>query len=168
MTEQVLINSAEFAREGQHLEGQVSLERLARLHDELASTDGMVHYVLQGGLTERREPRIECIINGLVQLVCQRCLGGLAHQITAHSKLILVNNEAQLPALEEEDPSADYIVADPALDVIALVEDEILLALPIAPMHEQGQCVDRPSDAASAGAPSPFAALAKLKVPEQD
>lgn len=168
MTEQVLINSAEFAREAQHLEGQITLQQLARLHDQLASTDGTVHYVLQGGLTERREPRIECTITSSVQLVCQRCLSALAHQMTAHSQLILVNSEAQLPALEEEDPSADYMVANPAFDVIALVEDEILLALPIAPMHEQGHCVDRPSDAPSSGASSPFAALAKLKLPEQD
>ena len=168
MTEQVLINSGEFAREAQHLEGQITLPQLARLHDQLASTDGTVHYVLQGGLTERREPRIECIINGLVQLICQRCLSGLAHQITARSQLILVDNEAQLPALEAEDLSADYMVADPTFDIIALVEDEILLALPIAPMHEQGHCVDRPSDAAHGSAPSPFAALAKLKLPEQD
>jgi uncharacterized protein len=168
MTEQVLINSAEFAREAQHLEGELTLQQLARLHDQLTSTDGTVHYVLQGGLTERRERRIECTISGLVQLVCQRCLGGLAHQITAHSQLVVVDNEAQLPALEEEDPAADYVVADPALDVIGLVEDEILLALPIAPMHEQGHCIDRPSDAASVGAASPFATLAKLKLPEQD
>jgi uncharacterized protein len=168
MTEQVLINSAAFAQDGEHLEGQVGVQRLTRLHDQLASTDGTVHYVLQGGLTERREPRIECTINGSVKLICQRCLRGLAHQITVQSKLIVVASEAQLPALEEEDASADYMVADPVFDVIALVEDEILLALPIAPMHAQGECVDRPSEAARGDTPSPFAALAKLKLPEQD
>ena len=168
MTEQVLIDSAEFARKAQHLDGQVAVQRLSRLHDQLASTDGNVHYLLQGGLTARREPQIECTITGLVQLICQRCLTELAHQFTTHSRLVLVDHESQLPALEEEDEAADYVVADPALDVTSLIEDEILLALPIAPMHDEGKCIDRPADGESGGKQSPFAALAKLKPHTED
>src|SRR6202022_2794988 len=102
------IDSEEFARKAQNLEGQIAVRKLARLHDQLASTDGSVHYLLQGGLTARREPQIECTISGLVQLICQRCLTELAHQFTAHSQLVLVDEESQLPALHEEDDAADY------------------------------------------------------------
>jgi uncharacterized protein len=169
MIGQVVIDSAEFARRGRRLEGEFAVRELSRLHDQLASTDGIVHYVLEGGLTGRREPQIECTINGLVHLVCQRCLGALEQDISAHSRLVLVENENLLPTPEEEDDSADYVVADPALDVAALVEDEVLLALPIAPKHEQGQCVDRPADAGAGNSEkSPFAALARLRPQGRD
>lgn len=45
-----------------------------------------------------------------------------------------------MPAPDDEQDDADYLVADPRLDVPALVEDEILLGLPMAPLHETAEC----------------------------
>jgi uncharacterized protein len=167
MTQQPVIDSGEFARKAQYLEGEFAVRDLTRLHDQLASSEGTVHYALQGGLTVRREQQIECTITGLVQLVCQRCLGSMAHRIDVHSRLMLVPDESRLPALDEEDDSSDYMVAEAALDVKALIEDEVLLALPIAPRHE-GECIQRAGEAGEGSdRKSPFAALAQLKRPQQ-
>ena len=58
------------------------------------------------------------------------------------------------------DDSADAIAAEKALAVLPLIEDEVLLALPIAPRHEK---CESPSANASAHGSSPFAALVALK-----
>jgi len=58
------------------------------------------------------------------------------------------------------DDGADAIEAEKALAVLSLVEEEVLLALPIAPRHEQ---CEPPSGGAAGHGPSPFAALAALK-----
>ena len=54
----------------------------------------------------------------------------------------------------------DAIELDGELDVLALVEDEILLALPIAPRH---QVCDAPQPEGGTSKESPFAALASLR-----
>lgn len=53
----------------------------------------------------------------------------------------VARNEAQLELWERSDPLLDALVADPELDVLTLVEDEILLSLPVAPRHAEGGCV---------------------------
>jgi uncharacterized protein len=58
------------------------------------------------------------------------------------------------------DDSADSMDADQELSVLSLIEDEVLLALPIAPMHE---ICDSPLADAGRNRASPFAALAALK-----
>ena len=58
------------------------------------------------------------------------------------------------------DDSTDAIEAEKELAVLSLIEDEVLLALPIAPRHEQ---CESPSGTAAEHGPSPFAALSALK-----
>jgi uncharacterized protein len=75
----------------------------------------------------------------------------------------LDKNGNPLPQVEEED-EFDSILAEPELVVFNLLEEEILLSLPIAPKHEAGACE---ANAALQGLKeeiSPFAALANLKV----
>jgi uncharacterized protein len=56
------------------------------------------------------------------------------------SVLPVARNEAELQRWEALDPLLDALVADPALDLAALVEDEILLGIPLVPMHPDGDC----------------------------
>ena len=76
---------------------------------------------------------------------------------------MLVPDELQLEASDNE-MDVDAIVADPKMDVLALVEDEVLLALPLAPMHPPSECEVKQSVERSGSATSgTFAALAALK-----
>ena len=68
--------------------------------------------------------------------------------------------DADLSQDELEDDSRDFLPLEKELDVEALVEDEILLSLPVAPRHEQ--CVV-PGAAAAGERINPFAALAGFK-----
>ncbi len=60
--------------------------------------------------------------------------------LSLDSLLPVARNEAELERWERLDPLLDALVADPSLDLAALVEDEILLSLPPVPLHAEGQC----------------------------
>jgi uncharacterized protein len=107
-----------------------------------------------------------CIIEGFVFLTCQTSLEHFRHGISIDERLVLVDSEAELPPIEEESDAEDYLVADAPLDILGLVEDAVLLALPMVPrkpgLEERGAEPPRREDGES-----PFAALAKLgKRPE--
>lgn len=137
MLEQVIINSIEFARNSESLHGDVQVKSLDRLRDLLFSDDGALEYALTGRHNEDGKLFLACIIKGVLQLRCQRCLGALAYPVRLDSELELVEND---PDLSAENDLADAIKADPNLDVLALVEDEVLLDLPMAPMHAPDAC----------------------------
>jgi uncharacterized protein len=78
--------------------------------------------------------------------------------------LELVEDDPALTGLVDEEELTDAIKADPKTDVLALVEDEVLLDLPMAPMHEPQACkVKLDADPAGSGKPNAFGALAALK-----
>ena len=76
------------------------------------------------------------------------------------SRLQLMAPGEEWPDDDLADDSADAIEAGGALAVLSLVEEEVLLALPIAPRHET---CEAPSASAAGNGSSPFAALAALK-----
>ena len=140
MPEQVVINSIEFARNGESLNGNVAVANLSRLEDLLFSRSGMLEYTLTGKRGEHDDLFLVCAVKGMLQLRCQRCLGALAYPVDLDSELELIEDEQVLPALVNEDELTDAIQVDPNLDVLALVEDEVLLGLPMAPTHASGDC----------------------------
>lgn len=101
-------------------------------------------------------------LDGQVMLTCQRCLEGFPFDLEIDERIVMVKDEAALPELEDEVAGVDVIVQPERLDVAALVEDEILLALPLAPAHAQGVC-GAGTEASQQKRETPFAALAKLK-----
>lgn len=159
---QTVIDSLEFARDGQTLRGSLPLAGLSRLKDSLADAPGAVEFEVRGGEDARRRPILTVAIIGTLRLQCQRCLEALDHPLHVVNTLRLVAaGEAAAGALDDED--IEWIEASRELDLAALVEDEILLSLPYAPRHEEGACrLLRTAMADGAGA-SAFAALGVLK-----
>ena len=163
MTQQWQIDTRTFAQQGEMLSGEFPLATMTRLRDILASDVGVVRFQLVGKLDPNRQALIECIISGELQLTCQRCLTPFAFHLKLKSRFVPVRDESELPAIEEEGAEVDYLVADPHTDVRALVEEEILLALPIAPMHRLEACLARAAEEKLGDKENPFAALAALK-----
>jgi uncharacterized protein len=164
MPEQVVINSIEFARNGESLNGHIAVAKLSRLQDLLSSSSGMLEYMLTGKRGENDKFFLVCTVKGMLQLRCQRCLEALAYPVDFHSELELVGDEQVLPAVVNEDELTDAIKVDPNLDVLALVEDEVLLGLPMAPTHASGDCkVGRNIGQAETDKPNAFSVLAALK-----
>lgn len=102
-----------------------------------------------------------------VPLVCQRCLQVLVHNVSLDRRFLFVADEAAAAQLDGEIED-DVLVLSRELDLQALVEDELLLDLPLVPRHEVcPQPLLAPAEASGPvsepEAPHPFAALAALR-----
>jgi uncharacterized protein len=155
-----VIDCLEFARSGGVLERSVGLDELPRLADVLVATKGFLSVRLEGSRDDKGKSWLKVDIAGEPVLCCQRCLGGVEFPLAISSRLQLMAPGEEWPDDDLADDSADAIDAGKALAVLSLVEEEVLLALPIAPRHEQ---CEPPSGSAAENGPSPFAALAALK-----
>ncbi|HZZ93831.1 MAG TPA: YceD family protein [Usitatibacter sp.] len=148
------------------LEGTFRPGELERLAESLANGDGELGYRITAGLDAQRRKVVSCIIKGFVFLTCQASLEAFRHEMSVDDRLVLVDEESQLPPVEEESDTEDYLVADEPLDIRDLVEDAVLLALPMVP-RKPGLQGFREEDGKPAGErPNPFAALASLKKPK--
>ncbi|MEO5732863.1 MAG: DUF177 domain-containing protein [Rubrivivax sp.] len=104
--------------------------------------------------------------SAVVPLQCQRCLQTLAEPLRVDRRMRFVRTEDEAARLDEE-LEDDVLVLPPRLDLHGLLEDELILALPLVPRHERcPQPLPTPAQNAandSAPAPNPFAALAALR-----
>lgn len=128
-----------FARAGDDQSGEVRLADLDRLEDVLMSSEGVVSYRIRGGLRAGR-PVLRLELDTTVMLLCQQCLEPFRQELRIEREFPVARDEAQLDLWERDDPLLDALIADPELDVLTLVEDEILLSLPVAPRHAEGEC----------------------------
>jgi len=166
MSEQVTVDSLEFARSGKTLSGKLEIAALGRLHDRLASTDGAVEYELTGHTDNKGKPGLHCRVRGALNLICQRCLQPMEWKVELDSHLVLAISENELGEDGDDPEAPDMLLAQKDMKVQELVEDELLLGLPLAPKHPEGQCRRSISSGASqesGEAVNPFTALAKLK-----
>ena len=163
MSEQVVIDSLEFATTHSELHGKIAASGLPRIQDLLSSGEGLIEYSLFGDVNEKGKPVLQLDVKGKLPLQCQRCLGPMVYDVGFSSRLELVKGLDQLPEHGEEEDKVDQIEADPKLDVLALVEDEILLGLPIAPRHPEGECEIGGNLNEKSGSNKPFGVLANLK-----
>jgi uncharacterized protein len=134
---------------------------LPRLEESLANSAGELHYKVTAVLDRQRRKVVSCTIEGFVFLTCQTTLEAFRHVISIDDRLVLVDHESRLPPIEEESDAEDYLVADGPLEVLDLVEDAVLLALPMVPRKPgaDGPEAEKPKERGQ----SPFAALARLK-----
>ena len=142
------------------LDRRVALAGLPRLKDVLTTTEGFLSVRLEGWRDEQGKSWLQLDVAGDPVLCCQRCLGGVKFPLGIHSRLQLIAPGEDWPDDDLEDDSADAIAAEGELNVLSLIEDEVLLALPIAPRHEH---CESPLANASEHGSSPFSALAALK-----
>jgi len=95
-------------------------------------------------------------------LACQSTGERFRHPVSIDDQLILVPTESDLPPFEAEGDEADYVVADGPMPVQDLIQEAVVLALPMVPRKPGAP--SKPAEAAKPDkAPSPFAALASLK-----
>ena len=156
MSQPGLIDGSKFARGAETLKGTLGPSRLPRLAEMRCTTPGL-SYELRGRSDAEGRGWLQISVNGTLSMECQRCLGPLTFPLALRSELLLARSEHEIESADDE---IDRVLVGQAMDVARLIEDEVLLALPMAPRHEQ--CGDK-RDAAEAVRPSPFAKLANLK-----
>lgn len=172
-----------FAAEGGSLEGDWPLAGFARLLDEhpveAAPAAGEVHWRARGfqraAAGSAPQVWLELEVRAEVQRRCQRCLQPVTITLQVRRRLRFVDGEAQAAALDADDDEDDVLAIERALDLHALVEDELLLALPMVPRHAHCSApaagtpgdgaggVAQAAEAEAGEAAHPFAALANWR-----
>lgn len=158
-----LIHPERLSAKPQVFEGTFAPADLERLEDSLASGGGELKYRITACLDKQRRKKVSCIIEGFVFLTCQSSLEAFRHEISVHDRLVLVEFESQLPPVGEENDVEDYLVADEPLDIRDVVEDAVLLALPMVPRKPGLEEALGRDGKPAVRKESPFAALASLK-----
>ncbi|MDP2107432.1 MAG: YceD family protein [Rhodocyclaceae bacterium] len=167
-----VIDSLKFAADGGCITGKLALTSLSRLADVLVRPTGSLQCELTGvpEMGGAGGPGLHLRVSGRVGLQCQHCLAEVGFECAIDSRLLLIPPSApeeSWPADELESDEYDAMPASRELSVLELVEEEVLLALPIVPRH--ADCLLPAAALVGAGAeieesvPSPFAVLAGLK-----
>lgn len=103
-----------------------------------------------------------------VPMTCQRCMAAVQAPLQVDQWYRFVASE-DIAMAEDDASEEDLLVMAPQFDLGSLLEDELLMALPLVPMHEacpsppafSAGVIDVPDDTLEK--PNPFAALAQLK-----
>ncbi len=129
----VHLNFAQKAKIGFEIKGNCLIKQFKRLKDVLASDQGEAMVSLK---FDRAGPIPFVVghINVEVQFKCQRCMSILSKQMDIHFKLGFVQNDTQMERLPEE--YEPYLLTTDENHLLDMLEEEILLALPLVPMHE--------------------------------
>lgn len=154
------VDVAALARAGARLEGEIPLAALERLRSAVIDdADGAAVNAVWSAVAEQRavtggEPEVWLHLEARVpvRLECQRCLQAMAVPLTVDRRLRFVRGEAEAARLDEESED-DVLELRPRHDLLALVEDELILALPLVPRHEA--CPLPPAAAGDAGGVAP-------------
>jgi uncharacterized protein len=162
-----LIDSLDFAANRREISGEIPIAELQRLQDVLETSRGILRYTVQGGVDKQGIHFLDVGVAGQCRLRCQRCLEGFDYPVRLDTRLLL-RDQASLDELDSEadgtaEEEYDSILADKHLDVLDLLEDEILLSLPIAPKHALGTCQATDRENLQGAVKNPFAVLAELK-----
>ncbi|KMW71856.1 hypothetical protein TI10_17155 [Photorhabdus luminescens subsp. luminescens] len=148
--------------------GSYSPEQVLRIAESVVSVDNDVDSVLSFQIDNQRLAVVRGHSDVDVTLECQRCGGNFSHHVHITYCFSPVVNDEQAEALPEEYEPID-VNEFGEIDLLATIEDEIILSLPVVPVHDSEHCEVSEADMVfgelplEAEKPNPFAVLASLK-----
>ena len=146
-------------------DGQLPLSMLPRLREALAGDVGEVVYAIAFETDEFGIAYLDLSVDARLPMMCQRALDVFELPVTFRQKLGLIANEADEAGLPE--PYEPLLVVDAQLRLKDVIEDELILALPVValgpgvPLEDVAIATATPEEAR---AQSPFATLGTLKI----
>lgn len=163
-----------FARSGGARSQDSALADFPRLMEEAAGPAGdrIVHWHATGALrlvAGVAQIWLHLEVQATLPVICQRCLEPVDLALSVDRWFRFVADEATADT-EDEEAEEDLLVLDPQFDLMALVEDELLMEMPLVPRHEACptavpmEHVDADFEEAQQAKPNPFNALAGLKI----
>jgi uncharacterized protein len=161
-----------FAKSAQSLSGQAALREFERLAEDASDvTQGDVRWSLQGqvrpGPGGVNADWLTLTAQASVPMTCQRCLKPVLLPLDVQRDFRFVADE-QTAWAQDEEAQEDLLVSCHDLDALALVEDELIMAMPLVPMHEacEGEWAQTSEEKSEVVAekPNPFAVLANLRI----
>jgi uncharacterized protein len=165
------IDPLRLAETGRTFRGLMELSRFKRLAPSLVSTEGTVEVELEFGIDEAGVRYLSGRLSTEVELICQRCLEPMRFRLTAEPLLGIVADAALAERLP---PHYEALIAGERGPLLLqdIIEDELILALPIVPRHPVEACPQADAVRDDEGAEpdseteekdNPFAVLAALK-----
>ncbi len=161
------IDPFRLANNGLLLEGQLKLTSMPRISEAIVDNSAHVDVRLQFDIDEMGTPFMVGHIKTELPLVCERCMQTMNYVVDTDLSVGLIRHEGQAEQLAER--YEPWVVdGDAPVELSSIVEDELLLAIPIVPKHEHA-CL--PQDLWQSGEDigeeekpeSPFAVLSALK-----
>lgn len=163
------VEPRKLADRGISFTGEIPLAKFTRAAELLINTDGAVHVSVAFSRDEQGLPLVRLELAAQVAMQCQRCLENAEISVSGRYNYVVVRSAAQAESIALPDNYDALESSDEPLDLLALVEDELLLCLPIVPKHPQGECHSPPgyvepqlSDDETTRS-NPFSVLAQLK-----
>lgn len=161
------IDPRKFAQQGICLQGIIAVADLARFSALLHSQDAQIALDLQFGLDEQGVNNLQGKAEAELSVLCQRCLEPMTYVLQAGFQLAMLWREDQSAAVGKSwDP---WVVGEGAVDIYPVIEDELILSLPLVNYHEtlcipqaDYECGDLGSET-SAQATNPFQVLSQMK-----
>ena len=152
------INNLEFAQKQLEVTDSFAPISLNRLAETLALQDknvhlATIHFTLTGDYKRFRQPSLHLHIKSQLPVICQRCLDEMLINLDLNFDYLL--SDSATNDMEDND-EIDWLETDSEMNVHELIEDELLLAMPIAPAHD-GPCSSMSMQ--SGEKPNPFAVL---------
>ena len=138
------------------------LKDMQRLVDIVNNDNGNVNYELTFSINEKRNITVIGNLKSELTVTCQRCLNNMKIPINSKVSIGIINEEDELEDLDEDlDP---FQAVKGKISLLKLIEDEILLGLPLSPLHEEVDCPATKSlQEYTASKENPFAVLKTLK-----
>jgi uncharacterized protein len=189
----------EFARSGRQAAGVVRVSQLPRMLNEVPTevsaeqrdtaftwqAEGSAQTELQEDGTEGPQPYLRLAVHGAAWLECQRCLTPYEQALNVDTTYRIVATEAEAEEFPLDEDEVEVIVGSRQFNLIDLIEDELLLSLPLIPKHdvcpqvheslvsgvsgEDGEAVqDEIAVDDEPRRPNPFAALRGLKTDDPE
>lgn len=128
-----------YADQGLGLHGTVKIGDMQRLNSNTSLVSGdLVTVDLQFGTDEQGITFLKGNLETKLNLQCQRCMEPFTYEIMSNFVLGIVDTLDEANALPDHYEPA--LAQDGMLALRDLIEDEIILNLPIIPRHESDQC----------------------------
>jgi uncharacterized protein len=132
------LDPRKFAQQGIEIEGTVALNELTRLGELLFSQEGSVYASLVFGIGEQRTLNVAGHITANVNNICQRCLDAVPVALSCDISLAILWKEEHAERLPKH--YEPWIIGEGQTDIYQIIEDELLLSLPIVSYHKE-ECV---------------------------
>ena len=127
-----------FAENEVNLEGIIPLKDMERLLPSLQSDDGSVAVKMVFEVDEQGTHVVRGHYKTHLTLQCQRCMAAFEYEVSGNLLLGIVSDEEEIDALPKGYDAA--IIKDGSLIIKDIIEDELILSLPIVPMHDADDC----------------------------
>lgn len=161
------------ALHGKPLSGHEALSNYKRLASDLHEPAAellltwVASFEARGGATGATEPWLHLGLDTRFPMVCQRCMAPLDLPVSIRRVFRFVATEANAEE-QDDDSEEDLLVLTREFDLAGLIEDELVMAVPLIPRHDvcpttlPMTAIDADFDESAANKPKPFAALSGL------